>query len=151
MLWSFRSPFCYVSATYCVQTWALYLIHGITELEKVQYVVIMCLPGVRHLSNPERLDCIRTVSLQRRRLHRDHIKTINILWGVMIQLSSSYFVSQDIWESIPSCLRSRRNFSVVGVVNHWNKQSSKVVLALSLNCFTSRLDKAWNSLYPDAF
>lgn len=145
---------------YCVQAWAPHLIRDIAKLEKVQEIATRCVPALRHLSYPERLNSLKLFSLRRRRLRGDLIETFKILRGFISVDPSEFFSlreSRDL-RGHPLMLAKprvntsiRQNFFAVRVVNHWNKLPSEVVLAPSINSFKSQLDKAWSSLFPGFF
>ena len=66
---------------YCIQAWATYYAKDILLLEKVQRRATKLVWGLKDVSYEERLERLKIVSLEERRLRGDLIQTFKLLTG----------------------------------------------------------------------
>ena len=122
------------------------------RLEKVQRRATRLVPGMKGMSYTERLKELNLQSLKYRRKRSDVLQCYRIL-SQIDQVDESHFFTlrQDertrsngrkIYKS--QCrTKTRSNVFSQRVVDRWNALPSDTVSASTINCFKSRLGKAW--------
>ena len=139
---------------YSVQAWCPYPKKDITMLEKVQRRATKLIPGIRHLSYPERLQKMGLYSLEQRRVRGDLIETYKILNGMeRINLSGMFTISSHVRSrghsfklykpALKKGLNFRKNFFSYRVISTWNSLPASVVMAKDTNQFKNNLDSFW--------
>jgi len=140
---------------YSVQAWCPYLKKDITMLEKVQRRATKIIPGIRHLSYPERLQQMGLYSLETRRLRGDLIETFKIMNGLEgIEKTRMFTINPHTRSrghsfklfkpALKKGLNCRKNFFSNRVISTWNSLPGTVVQAKTTNQFKNRLDGYWS-------
>ena len=138
---------------YCSPVWNPYLKKDIQLLQQVQKRYTKRIPGLAHLSYPERLNRLGLESLELRRLHSDLSMCYKIMNGLVNIPLEEFFTlpppgqsstrarnSQKLFCQF-SRLDCRKYFFGNSVVSAWNSLPEFVVSAPSIECFRSRLRK----------
>lgn len=132
----------------------------IVALESVQRRATKIIPALTNLSYGERLKKLRLPSLEYRRRRGDMIETWKIIQGKydnpfpwLIRDTESVVRgnSLQLKKVGKSSPYKRKSFSY-RITQDWNSLPDSVVTAPTINCFKSRLDKAWSNLhylFPD--
>ncbi|KFQ68613.1 hypothetical protein N335_11110, partial [Phaethon lepturus] len=139
----------------CVQLWSPQHRKDMDLLERVQRRATKMFRGMEHLSYEDRLRELGLLSLQKRRLQRDHIAAFKSFKG-------AYEKDGDRLFSRACCNRTkgngfklkegrfrldvRKKFFPVRVVKPWHRLPREVVDAPSLATFQVRLDRALSNL-----
>ena len=135
------------SLEYASQVWNPCQIGEIDLVESVQRRFTKRLPGLKHLSYPDRLKQLGLKSLELRRLHQDMILTYKIMHG-LVRVNRQHFFdlksdrTRNNGLSIYKRkfrLNSTKNFFTNRVVNIWNSLPSKTVLAPNQKLFRKYL------------
>ena len=133
-----------------MQSWCLYLIKDIDELEKVQHRVTKLVPGMFNWTYEARCKELKLPTLKQRRLRGDLIETYKILNGYEGADYTKFFELREgstrghEWklmkrEHIAS--QVREGWFAIRVINPWNSLPPSVVNAPSIKTFKTRLDE----------
>ena len=138
---------------YCIQAWSPYFKKDIDTLERVQRRATKLIPRFKKLSYEERLERLKLIPLEQRRLRGDLIETYKILSNkvdvnrkIFFQLADTVNLrgnSMKLYKQ-RSRLIARQNFFSQRVVDFWNDLPNYTVQAPSVNSFKARLDKHWS-------
>jgi len=141
---------------YCVQVWCPYLKKDIEHVEQVQRFATRILNGMAGLSYEQRLERLGLSSLERRRLHSDlceAYRTVRTPDGNPdLFMRRTYTTLRGHEWSLyrERCrLKLRACFFTQRVIIAWNRLPQHVVAAATMATFQERLDRAWESLFPD--
>jgi len=135
---------------FCVQAWSPSMVKDIQILEKVQQRATKWVTDLQNKSYDERLKVLKLTSLEKRRKRGDLIEIYKIITGKEDIDSKNLFriAANDhglrghqlrIYKQ-PCRLNVRKNFFTQRVVNDWNRLTSHIVEASSVNTFKNRLD-----------
>jgi hypothetical protein len=143
---------------YCVQAWSPYYRKDIISLENVQRRATKMVSGFRNLSYEQRLQRLKIMTLEERRVHGDLIETYKIVTKKENIDPNQFFHHPT---SAPHTLRghaykltkaralslSRRRFFSQRVVDMWNNLPANIVEAKTVHAFKDKLDKNWPAIW----
>jgi len=135
---------------YCVQAWSLAMVKDIEVLQKVQQRATKWVKGLKNICYTDRLRILNLTTLEKRRKRGDLTEVYKIISGKEGVDSSKFFTLASNDHGLrghqfklykqSSRLNIRRNFFSQRVINDWNRLTSHVVEAPSVNSFKNRLD-----------
>jgi hypothetical protein len=118
---------------YCSPVWSPHLLCDIATIERVQRKFTKRIPSLKHLSYPDRLLALNTISLRQRRLYLDLVFMYKIVYGM------STVTLDAIGLSALTCRPGLRH-------SGFTLNSYRPLSNLSLYYFGYRTCKLWNCL-----
>lgn len=149
LIWAFKV---YVRpiVEYASPVWSPFLRGDIDRLERVQRKFTKSLPGFRDKSYETRLKMLKLDSLELRRAKADLAFTYCLLHGLLDYDPSNFFEIRNEGRTRGHPLKlvkksfklnCRKFFFANRVINMWNALPGDVVMAPSIQCFKTRLNK----------
>ena len=145
----FRAFIAYVRPIleYCCNVWSPYRLCDIRKLESVQRLFTKRLRGLKDLSYPERLKCLKAESLEIRRVKSDLSMYFKILHGCVDMDSDTLFQVRDMRTRSDGLTLHKAKFSCNieryvfknRCLNIWNLLSQNVVNSNEISIFNNRL------------
>lgn len=142
---------------YCVQAWSPYLKKDVEILEGVQRMATRWVKGLNDIPYEERLKRLNLFSLERRRLRGDLIEVYKLTREASVESNGPFLEKRDsrqvrghsqMLKKVHFRLDVRKYFFSQRVVNQWNALPQDVVSASTLECFKTKLDECWNTVFP---
>ena len=135
---------------YCVSIWYPLLKKDEELIENVLRRATKFIPGIYDKPYKECLAAIKVPSMRYRRMRGDMILVYKILRGGNQSLRDLFMISESRTRGHNFKLYKplvqttiRKHFFSIRVINNWNSLPYKVVNAVSLDSFKSKLDNAW--------
>jgi ribonuclease P/MRP protein subunit RPP40 len=119
-------------AEYASPIWNPYQLGDIRQLESIQRHFTSRIPSISHLNYPQRLDQLKIVSLEQRRIMCDLIELYKIITGRSVLKFRDYL-------EFRGPLRTRTNHELTLKLRRYNT-------SIGLNSFFARTSKIWNML-----
>ena len=138
---------------YAQAAWSPYRKKDITAIENVQRRATKLIPGLKHLSYPERLKELNLPTLIYRRHRGDMIEMYKILNftydkevcpSTTLNQSTTRGNQQKLYKERSKTL-TRKHYFTNRINSPWNSLPDQVILAKSVKSFESHLDKFWST------
>ena len=142
---------------FAVQFWSPHLRGDVNKMERIQHRATKMIPELRNKDYPQRLEELKLISLERRRLRGQLIETFKYLNGFTKARPEGLFDRDNDQRNRNNGqkLKVKRfrttvaeNFFPIKISTIWNHLPYEVVNCDSVNTFKNRLDKHWENNPP---
>ena len=142
---------------FAIQFWSPHLRGDINKMERIQHRATKMIPELRFKTYPQRLEELKLISLERRRLRGQLIETYKYLNGFTKASPEGLFDrdpnqrNRNNGQKLqlkPFRTSVAENFFPIKIPTIWNRLPYDVVNCNTVNTFKNRLDKHWETNPP---